>query len=155
MNSAPPFKIFSGLVPYPEIKDEVQVVSQICNGTLPNGPSQLENAQKLGGLPAVPDSLWLTNGIWELILRCWNQDGKQRVSAKQFLKELDQKSRMPERATLLSNRWTIEGVNDITESVKKPEARGYGPVLGWSQAVWRYSQLRCASKTKLSTYGLT
>jgi hypothetical protein len=147
MNSVLHFKIFSGLVPYPEVKDEVQVVSRICKGNIPNGPSQLENAQELGGLPAVPDSLWLTNGIWELILRCWDQDGKQRVSAKQFLKELDQKSRMPERATLLFNSWTIDGVDDLTESVKKPEARGYGPVLGWSQAVWRYGQLHYASKT--------
>lgn len=130
------------------------MVSQICRGIAPNGIAQLEHAQELGGIPVALDSPWLTNGVWNLILRCWNQDGKQRIGAAEFLKELNHRSQMSNRVTFLSNNWTIDGLSDLTENVKKPEARGYGPVLGWSQGVWRYCRLRRTSKIKRYAYEL-
>jgi hypothetical protein len=131
------FKVFSGLVPYPESKEEIQVITRITKGIPPNGQSQLERVEELGGTPVPDDSHWLTNGTWASILRCWNQNIAKRPTASQFLQELSNRSQMPERPMMFDN-WAINGVVDLTGGVKKLKARGYGPTLGWSRGVWRY-----------------
>lgn len=131
------FWIFSGLVPYPECKDETQVVAQICGGVPPNAQSQLANAQNLGGIPTPPGSLWLTNGIWAIILRCWSPETGHRLSATQILRKLKDRPQMPEKTSMFSESWIVQGVEDLTGSIKKLDDLGYGEVLGWSQGTWR------------------
>ncbi|KAG9103003.1 hypothetical protein FRC07_010107 [Ceratobasidium sp. 392] len=83
------FWVFSGLIPYAEYKNEIEVIAQVSKGLPPNGPSLLERLEELGGTPIPEDSLWQTNGTWQSILRCWNVNAGQRLTATQFLDELE------------------------------------------------------------------
>ncbi|KAG9120523.1 hypothetical protein FRC07_003942 [Ceratobasidium sp. 392] len=130
------FWIFSGLVPYPEYKYETEVVSQITKGVPPNGPDQLERLEELGGISIPEDMLWLTNGTWASISRCWNMDPGKRLKATEFLHELEIQSNMSEISGELDH-WNISGITDLTGRIKKSETRSYGPTLGWSQGIWR------------------
>ncbi|KAG8760534.1 hypothetical protein FRC12_009548 [Ceratobasidium sp. 428] len=130
------FWIHSGLVPYPEHKYEIAVIAQLNQGTPPNGSSQLEKLETLGGISIPEDILWRTNGTWASIMRCWNTDVRNRLTATQFLRELKIQSNISEISGATA-RWGISGVTDLTGRIKRSETRSYGPTLGWSQGVWR------------------
>ncbi|KAG8716181.1 hypothetical protein FRC09_015988 [Ceratobasidium sp. 395] len=130
------FWIHSGLIPYPEHKYEIAVIAQLNQGTPPNGSSQLEKLETLGGISIPEDILWLTNGTWASIMRCWNTDVRNRLTATQFLRELKIQSNMSEISGAAA-RWGISGVTDLTGRIKRSETRSYGPTLGWSQGIWR------------------
>ncbi|KAG9095464.1 hypothetical protein FS749_010398 [Ceratobasidium sp. UAMH 11750] len=134
------FWIFSGLIPYPDHQDEIQVIAQITKGLPPNGPSQLERLDELEDTPIPEDSLWQTNGIWSAILQCWNVAARKRLTATQFLHELENRSDMSERPTVF-RRWDIAGITDLTGRIKKSETSNYGLSLGWSRGIWRYEKL--------------
>ncbi|KAG8742756.1 Retinal guanylyl cyclase 2 [Ceratobasidium sp. 414] len=130
------FWIFSGLMPYPDHQDEMQVIAQITKGLPPNGPNQLERLEELGGTPVPEDSLWQTNGVWSSILRCWDVTARKRLTATRFLHELENRSDMSERPAVF-RRWDIAGITDLTGRIRKSETSNYGLSLGWSRGVWR------------------
>ncbi|KAG9091527.1 hypothetical protein FRC06_000526, partial [Ceratobasidium sp. 370] len=131
------FWIFSSLIPYPEYKDEIQVISQLTKGNPPNGLAQFERLNELGGRRLVGEPHWLTNGIWASILRCWNIDAAQRPTATQLLREIESRPDTSESSG--SSLWTIAGVADLTGRIKRAEKKGYGVGLGWSIGIWRSS----------------
>ncbi|KAG8742761.1 hypothetical protein FRC10_000928 [Ceratobasidium sp. 414] len=128
-------QIFSSLVPYPEYKDEIQVISQLTKGNPPNGLAQHEKLSELGGARLIGEPHWLTNGIWGSIQRCWSVDTGQRPTATQFLREIESRPDMSESSG--SSLWTIPGVTDLTGRVKRVEKTGHGVGLGWSVGFWR------------------
>ncbi|QRV74519.1 kinase domain protein [Ceratobasidium sp. AG-Ba] len=124
------FWIFSGLRPYSEYNAEHDVALQITKGTPPNEPGQLIGIEDLDNTELSEDCLWITNGIWSAIMKCWNATASERPTATQFLKELDNRSEMSERAGVY-DKWNIAGVQDLTGRVKKSETRNYG-MGGWN-----------------------
>ncbi|KAG8785198.1 ATP binding [Ceratobasidium sp. 428] len=129
--------IFSGLEPYPEHKNEIEVIAQITRGIPPNGPNQLEKLEDLGGTPIPEDSLWQTSGTWEFISKCWNVAIKHRPTATQFLDNLENQSNMSERSGLFDH-WNVTGIIDLTGRIKKSETTHYdGLSLGYSRGIWR------------------
>lgn len=73
--------MFVRIDPYPACNFEHQVVAHILDGQDPFTLEQMSNIGALGGAQVAPDAPWLTNGIWSVILRCWNQDTEQRPNA--------------------------------------------------------------------------
>ncbi|KAG8692330.1 hypothetical protein FRC08_009842, partial [Ceratobasidium sp. 394] len=128
------FWIFSSLMPHPEHKDEIQVISRLTKGNPPNGLPQLERFNELGGRRHIGESHWLTNGIWASILSCWSIDARQRPTATQFLREIESRPDMSEKS---SSSWAIPGITDLTGRIKRSGTRGYGVGIGWSIGIWR------------------
>ncbi|KAG8709805.1 hypothetical protein FRC09_000459 [Ceratobasidium sp. 395] len=126
------FWIFSGLEPYSEHKNEIEVVAQITRGIPPNGPDQLAKLGDLDETPIPDDSLWQTNGTWESISRCWSVVTKHRPTATQFLDDLENQSNMSERSGVFDH-WNISGIKDLTGRIKKSETTNYGLSLAWSR----------------------
>ncbi|QRV89272.1 Tyrosine kinase domain protein [Ceratobasidium sp. AG-Ba] len=130
------FWIFSGLRPYSEYNAEHDVALQITKGALPNEPSQLMDLESLDDTEFPERCSWLTNGVWSAIMKCWSTTTSERPTATQFLRDLDNRSEMSERAGIY-DKWNIPGVQDLTGRVRKSETRNYGASLGWSRGVWR------------------
>ncbi|KAG8791417.1 hypothetical protein FRC12_009230 [Ceratobasidium sp. 428] len=74
--------------PYPGLKSEHEVISNIIDGAPPYSMAQLSNMGPLGGRHVMPNAPWITNGTLAAILRCWNQDGNQRPTATECLSDL-------------------------------------------------------------------
>ncbi|KAG9120763.1 hypothetical protein FRC07_003615, partial [Ceratobasidium sp. 392] len=145
------FWIFSSLIPYPDYTDEIQVISELTKGSPPNGTSQLERVEVLGGTRLIGEPHWLTNGIWASILRCWSINTRLRLTASEFLLELARRPDMSERSGVFDH-WSITDVADLTGRMKKFERKGYGVGLGWSTGTWRQVKRSrdCTLMTELS-----
>ncbi|CAE7150927.1 unnamed protein product [Rhizoctonia solani] len=108
------FWILTGLVPYPDYREELAGIETLCGqppGTLANVYHRL---------------CWITNGIWRLIGRCWSQDPFQRPSALEFsnlLKTLEGKK----------TDWVPVEVEDLAGKVKDV---GSDAPLGISITLW-------------------
>ncbi|KAF8603903.1 hypothetical protein BDV93DRAFT_128280 [Ceratobasidium sp. AG-I] len=123
------FWIFSGLIPYHTSKHEFQVVPRVSAGSPPNDIAHLTDVQR-------SNALWLTNGVWALISRCWSPTVSQRPTATRCLQDLRNVPRMPE-TSFIPSRWVLVGIDDLTGSVKRAEGPGYERALSWSQGIWR------------------
>lgn len=141
------------LDPYPGCKSEHLVVPSILDGDPPYTIDQMSNIGPLGGRHVMPDSPWLTNGIFALILRCWNQDGHLRPSAASCSKHLwelvDQIKRKAgasleggeELIPVSANVKNLSGrVSTLDDDRKK--------TLGFSIGTWRYAWVQATPSCK-------
>ncbi|KAK1229314.1 hypothetical protein PQX77_007632 [Marasmius sp. AFHP31] len=116
------YEIFTGLLPFAELRNDMAVMFAVTQGKCPSRPQVLE----------------LSDAMWALMTGCWNQTAEARPTADQVLEKVREMT--PHASESVATDWSDSLLTHVRENVEyrsfsseSPDGFQRGPNHGFSR----------------------